>query len=240
MAETQTQTNPPGPNDPHDPTKQDVAMASAGSSPYTDSPMDPEGQVAQEAQQAEGQGAGLPENMVPKPGIGIEGEFTVWEGRYSMKNFVGGLILRLLATGAWFVLAYFTWAQGAISQPLQMLAIITAVLLGLYWLALVWRVVKARFSHFYRLTNKRLFVWSGIFKRRLDQLELVKVNDVYTSEPSLWHRWFKVGTVVVESSEEQLPMTYLNGVNQPVQVMDTVWHTSRAEREGHTVRVDEV
>ena len=238
MAETQTHTT--GPNDPNDPPMQDVAVASAGTAPYSDSPMDPEGRVAQEAQQAEGEAAGLPDSMIPKPGIGLEGEFPVWEGRYSLKNFVGRLIFRLIVTGAWFVLAYFTWGRGEISKPLQMLAIIAAGLLVVYWLALGWQVFRARFSHFYRLTNKRLFVWSGIFRRRLDQLELVKVNDVRTSEPSLWHRWFGVGTVVVESSDESYPVTYLTGVNNPVEVMDTVWHTSRAEREGHTVRVDQV
>jgi hypothetical protein len=252
MAETQNRT--PGPNDSDDLSMNQVAVAAPGGAsyveaprveaprthPHNDTPLDPEGQVAEEAQQAEGEAAGLAPEEVPAPGVGLDGEFTIWEGRYSLRNFAGRMFSRLVMTVAWCVLAYYTWGRGQVSRPLEILAWITAGLLVLYWLGLLWQAVRARLSHFYRLTNKRLFVWTGVFRRRLDQLELVKVNDVYTSEPGLWHRWFKVGSVVIESSEERYPVTYLTGVDEPTKVMDTVWHTSRAEREGHTVRVDQV
>lgn len=176
-----------------------------------------------------------------QPGIGIEGEFIVWEGRYSYKNFLGRLILRVLASVAWFALAYWAWGRTAeAGHSLRIFAGITGVLVLLYWLQLLWRAVQARLSHYYRLTNKRLFVWSGVLQRRNDQLELVKVNDIYTRHPSLLNRLLNVGTVVIESQEESNPVVYLTGVDVPDQVMDTLWHTSRAERDGHTVRVDQV
>lgn len=178
---------------------------------------------------------------LPEPGIGLEGEFTVWEGRYSYKNFIGRLFFRVVASIAWFALAYWAWGRtDESSQSLRILATIVGVVVLLYWLHLLWQVFYARNSHFYRLTNKRLFVWTGVFQRRTDQLELVKVNDVYTRSPSILARMLNIGTVVIESQEEKLPMTYLTGVDMPEQVMDTVWHTSRAERDGHTVRIDQV
>lgn len=176
-----------------------------------------------------------------QPGIGIEGEFIVWEGRYSYKNFLGRLILRVLASVAWFALAYWAWGRTAeAGHSLRIFAAITGVLVLLYWLQLLWRVIQARLSHYYRLTNKRLFVWTGVLQRRNDQLELMKINDIYTRHPSLLNRILNVGTVVIESQEERNPIVYLTGVDVPDQVMDTVWHTSRAERDGHTVRVDQV
>lgn len=183
--------------------------------------------------------AGAPDPSLP--GIGVEGEFTVWEGRYSLKNFLGRLTLRSIATIAWLALAYYAWGEPAQDRgAMRVLAGIAGGLLVLWWLQLGWQVFYARYSHFYRLTNRRLFVWTGIFRRRIDQLELLKVKDVYIKHDSLLQRVLGVGTVVVESSEEKLPTTYLLAVDQPDGVMDTVWHTSRAERDGKTVRVDDV
>jgi len=45
-------------------------------------------------------------------GAGAEGEETVWEGRYSLKNFLGRIAFRALLTVAWIVLAAFTWGYG--------------------------------------------------------------------------------------------------------------------------------
>ncbi len=174
-------------------------------------------------------------------GVGVEGEFTVWEGRYSLKNFLGRLVLRSVVTFAWLGLAYYAWGEPAQGRTaIQLLAGIAGVALLLWWVQFGWQVVYARYSHFYRLTNRRLFVWTGIFRRRIDQLELLKVKDVYIKHDSLLQRMLGLGTVVIESSEEKLPTTYLLSVDQPDSVMDTVWHTSRAERDGKTLRVDDV
>ncbi|HEX8201115.1 MAG TPA: PH domain-containing protein [Isosphaeraceae bacterium] len=179
----------------------------------------------------------------PNPGVGIEGEFSVWEGRYSMKNFFGRFVFRTLLTIAWIVLAVRAWAWGDASTtttPVQGITIFLGIVLVLYWLYLGWQVLGARFGHYYRLTNRRLFVSTGIFNRRRDQVELLSVKDVFTRQPSLFHRWFSVGTVVIESSEQKLPVTYLTGVDDPKAVMDKVWHCARAEREGKAVQIDNV
>jgi hypothetical protein len=175
-----------------------------------------------------------------EPGIGLEGEFVVWEGRLSLKNFVGRFVLRVLASVGWIVLAYFAYGRGEVEAFWNPLAIVAGIAVLAFWLQLGWRVFYARAGHFYRLTNKRLFVWSGVFRRRVDQLELLNVDDVFVQHKSLFARMLHVGTVVIEASEERSPLTYLVGVDEPEKVMDTVWHTSRAEREGHTVRVDRV
>jgi len=68
---------------------------------------------------------------------------------------------------------------------------------------------------------------------------LLRINDVYTKQ-TLIGRWLSVGTVVVVSSEAQLPMVYLAGVDDPKSVMDLIWHYARSERDRRSVKVDQV
>jgi hypothetical protein len=56
----------------------------------------------------------------------------------------------------------------------------------------------------------------------------------------LFSRLLNVGTVVIESSEERLPVHYLTGVNDPKSLMDLIWHHARKERDLRGVKVDEV
>ncbi len=170
-------------------------------------------------------------------GAGAEGEETVWEGRYSLKNFLGRIAFRALLTVAWIVLAAFTWGYG--HEDIWVLTALAGVVVVVLWAALIYRIVQARYGHFYRLTTRRLFVSTGLFNRRRDQVELIKVSDVYTQQ-KLIERWLSVGTVVIKSSEAALPTSYLAGVDDPKEVMNTVWHYARAERDHRSVMVDRV
>ena len=170
-------------------------------------------------------------------GVGVEGEVVEWEGRYSMKNFIGRLLGMVILSGMWLWLGYEVWFGSR--GNLQVLAYATGGVLGLMWLALLTRIMRARFGHYYELTNRRLFVATGIFRRRRDQMELLRVQDVYVQE-NLMGRIMKVGTVVVVSSEPQFPLLYLAGVNDPKAVMDLVWHHARAERDRRSVKVDQI
>ncbi|MEJ7636862.1 MAG: PH domain-containing protein [Singulisphaera sp.] len=169
-------------------------------------------------------------------GAGVEGEETVWEGRYAMKNFLGRIAFRVLLTVAWIVLAGYTWGYG--HEKIQILTILAGIALVLIWVALFYRIAQARYGHYYRLTTRRLFVSTGLYKRRRDQVELIKVSDVFT-EQKLIERWLAVGTVVVKSSEAASRRATW-GVNDPKEVMNIVWHYARAERDHRSVMVDRV
>jgi len=90
------------------------------------------------------------------------------------------------------------------------------------------------------LTNRRLFVSTGIIHRRLDMMELMRIKDVFTRQQSLLERGLGLGTVVVVPSEKEIPTFYLAGVDDPQEVMDLVWHHTRAERDQRSVKVDSV
>jgi len=184
------------------------------------------------------QSAGQGESADPFGGTGVEGEVIVWEATYSKRNFIGRTITRIVLTLAWVVLATYTWGDGHENRATLTWAAGLVVLL--LWLALIVRVLQARYSHFYRLTNRRLFVSAGIFNRRRDMMELLTVKDVFTRQQSLFDRWLGLGTVVVVPNEKEIPTFYLTGVDDPKQVMDLIWHHARSERDHRSIKVDHV
>jgi len=154
-----------------------------------------------------------------------------------MKNFLGRLILRTLLTIGWMALAVYTW--GYSDGSLAALTIISGLVLGVLWIMIIYRIIQARFGHYYRLTTRRLFISTGLMRRRRDMMELLRVKDVFTRQ-SLMERWLSLGTVVVVCSDRDLPTFYIAGVDDPKRVMDLIWHHARAEREGRSVIIDNV
>jgi membrane protein YdbS with pleckstrin-like domain len=174
----------------------------------------------------------------PAEGAGVDGELSVWEARYSKRNFIGRISFRVVLTIAVGVLAYYTWAAG--HDDLAFVSWIAIGVAALLWVGLIYRMIQAHYSHYYRLTNRRLFVSTGIINRRRDMLELLRVKDVFARQQSLLERWMSLGTVVVEPNDKSLPTFYLAGVDDPKEVMDLIWHHARAERDHRSVKVDSV
>jgi membrane protein YdbS with pleckstrin-like domain len=175
-------------------------------------------------------------------GVGTEGETTVWTGGYSLKNFIPRIVVRIALTAVWLVL--LSYLGDAAHYPgkwdWSMFVWLTGAALALYWIMLCWQMILARMGHRYELTNRRLFVDTGVFRHRRDQMELLRVQDVYVKQQGLFYRLLNLGTVVIESSEERLPVHYLPGVSDPNAVMDRIWHYARMERDLRSVKVDQV
>ena len=216
-----------------------LTTGSAGATPAFDEALTP-GSIstprgtdgaAENAASAEG-------NADPATGTGVDGEIAIWEARYSKRNFIGRVTWRVLATIATSVLAYNAWVRG--QQDLATLAKIAIGAVVLAWVGLIYRIVQAHYSHYYRLTNRRLFVSTGVVNRRRDMMELLRVKDVFTRQQSLLERWLVLGTVVVVPNEKDLPTFYLAGVDDPKQVMDLIWHHARSERDERSIHVDDV
>ncbi|AGA25733.1 PH domain-containing protein [Singulisphaera acidiphila] len=175
---------------------------------------------------------------VATQGAGIEGEEVVWEARYAMRNFMGRIAFRAFLTVAWLAFAGYAWGYRA-ENDLGWLAVTAGVLVGLLWLALIYRMLQAHFGHHYRLTTRRLFVSTGLMRRRRDMMELLCVKDIFTRQ-TLIERWLSLGTVVVVSSAHDLPVFYVTGVQDPKEVMDLIWHHARSERDHRSVKVDNI
>ena len=94
----------------------------------------------------------------------LEAEETLWEGRYSLKNFVGRALVGGALTVVWIALASATWGFGRTS--LAFLSYLVGFVLLFFWIATGFKLLRAERSHHYRLTTRRLFVTTGLFHRR--------------------------------------------------------------------------
>ena len=171
-----------------------------------------------------------------EPSIGIEGEKTLWEGRYSAKNFLGRGIVGAFFLLAWMALAMATWGLG---YNLAFLAYGTGAAVLLYCCFTGFKFIRARRNYEYRLTSRRLFLTTGILQRRVDQVELVRIKDLFVQQ-TLVSSWLDLGTVILVSSEQTLPKAVLLGIEEPQRVRDLIWHHSRLERDQRTSEVNQV
>jgi Bacterial PH domain len=192
-------------------------------------------------------GAVIVPPVAPQPdeaetsGPGIEGEETVWEGHYSGRNFIGRVLFGGLLVALWIVLAFNRWwgVHGEQAGGWSFWTIAGALIVIGYLANLGYRYLRAYRGHHYRLTNRRLFVTTGFFNRRVDQVELLHIKDVYIQQ-SMIGDWLRIGNVVVISSEQTLPKAYLLGIDDPRRIMDLIWHHMRLEQSTKTDRVNPV
>ena len=155
----------------------------------------------------------------------VEDEETLWEGRYSSKNFLGGRCCGGLFVLTVLALALATWGFG--HPDLAFLTYMTGIGVALYCLVLGFKFFRARRNHYYRLTTRRLFLTTGLFQRRVDQVELVRVKDLFVRQ-SLIGSWLNMGTVILISSEQTLPKAILLGIEEPSACCDLIWQHTQA------------
>jgi hypothetical protein len=167
----------------------------------------------------------------------VEDEETLWEGRYSAKNFLGRAICAGLFLCAWIVLALATWGFGY--PALAWLTYGSGAAIVVYWFTLAFKFFRVRRNHYYQLTTRRLFLTTGLFHRRVDQVELVRIKDLFVQQ-NLVGAWLDVGTVILISSEETLPKAHLLGIEEPQRIRDLIWGNSRIERDTRTSEVNPV
>lgn len=228
--------NTPKGTNPFEPTRL-ITTTSGQNGAVADALYPPQGPVPSGTTPAEVNAMERGAGASPTTGPGVEGEQVLWEATYSMKNFLGRIAFRVALTIAWVALAVETWGRG--NGNLSPITIGLGVALVVLWVMLVYRMAQARYGHFYRLSNRRLFVSTGLMRRRRDQMELLRVKDVYTRQ-SLVERWLSLGTVIVISSEKEMPTFYITGVDDPKQVMDLIWNAARSERDHRSTNIHSV
>jgi uncharacterized membrane protein YdbT with pleckstrin-like domain len=91
----------------------------------------------------------------------------------------------------------------------------------------------------YELTTQRLRKTSGIFTRKLDELELYRVKDSTLEQPFLL-RFFGLGNVTVVSSDATLPLVQIAAVNDAYEMREKLRLAVESERDRKRVREMEV
>ena len=91
----------------------------------------------------------------------------------------------------------------------------------------------------YALSEDRLFLSTGFFSIKDDEVLLYRVRDITTSR-SLWQRLFGVGTIIVASSDRTMPTLVLKNVKDPVMVKELLHEQVEVMKLRRRVRVGEI
>jgi hypothetical protein len=92
----------------------------------------------------------------------------------------------------------------------------------------------------YKLTNERLIITRGFISKRIEEIELYRVNDV-SMKQSIMERMFGLGDVRLETTDATTPESQVHDVQNPERVKDLIRQAARSERQRRRVLLrDEV
>jgi membrane protein YdbS with pleckstrin-like domain len=105
-------------------------------------------------------------------------------------------------------------------------------------LYLAWRLFYLTRSVAYRLTSQRLFIQIGLIGRKQEEIELFRITDV-SLEQTPMERILRIGTILVNSTDESMPLARLENVPDPGRHKDILRDAYRAARTREGMRAGE-
>lgn len=196
--------------------------------------------------QQEGQGF-LPKGGAAGPGPAGEEEDVerdIWEGSRSWKKFLLYYVLACIVIIGGIVVA-LTFDDSRLkdipylkdielvreyTETVVGYAKFLPLLIGIFVLVAV--LLKTFvFTHKirYRLTNERFFVIKGILSKEVEEVELIRVNDVTMKQGAI-DRMLGIGTVTMISNDETAPRIVLAGIPDPEGVKEHIRKASAKRR----------
>ena len=174
-------------------------------------------------------GGAAPEPALTAPAPSSqEPEEELWKGRCSIKAWGHLWILWVLWMGG-LVFAYFKIRPESGYTGIGHSAYLA--LAGLPFLFILWSWLSEWLGTRYRLTNYRLFKETGILSRSMNELELLRVDDVSVRQ-NIIQRIFNVGIVtVISPTDATEPRLELRGIQNPVEVKEQIRTHVRKRRE---------
>ena len=91
----------------------------------------------------------------------------------------------------------------------------------------------------YAVSEDRLFLSTGFFTIRDEEVLLYRIRDINTSR-TLWQRICGVGTVTVISSDKSMPTLELKNVKNPLEVKEMLHSQVEEMKRQRRVRVGEI
>lgn len=163
-------------------------------------------------------------------------ERVLWEGRLSWKAY--GIWFLLLVALAIAFLVYFILQLIKGNANVKWIGYAELIVwLGLD-IYLTLKVLKLILSCKYRVTTQRLFIERGIISRTVDEIELVRVDDV-TVHQGLFGRLFNVGDVTVVSTDASDAQLLMRGIEDPVGVKEKIREYTQKRRK-KTLNIERV
>ena len=91
----------------------------------------------------------------------------------------------------------------------------------------------------YSLSKDRLFIDTGLFNLNEEEILLYRVLDV-ALKLSFWQRIFRVGSVIVKSSDQSTPVLEIRNINKPKEVKELIYKYSEEMKMARRIRVGEI
>ena len=171
---------------------------------------------------------------VPSAPAAVGPEEELWRGRPSLKVFAPWWALWFLGLVVLGVI-HFAWIPKS-HRGADGLMILYAVILGVPALWIFWSYLVDRFTIRYRLTTQRIFKEVGLIRRNVNEVELIRVDDVSVSQGIL-QRVFNVGKVTVISTDSTDPRLEIDGIENPLQVKEQIRTHMKKSRSGSTLNI---
>jgi uncharacterized membrane protein YdbT with pleckstrin-like domain len=152
---------------------------------------------------------------------GSQAEQELWRGSYSPKAMYGNWFLALLATLIAAVISV------VLPTPITWLA--AGVIVVVLWLVMAVQYLIERWSVGYTLTTQRFIHQRGIFRRVINRIEVIDIDDV-TVEQGFVERMFGVGTIKLLSSDTSDPTLLLRGIDDAKRIAAMIDDVRRDER----------
>lgn len=171
------------------------------------------------------QDAPAPLPTLPSPSSPPPPEQEVWKGRISAWSFAHWWLLYVLQLvgQAYLHLSGFFPLEGWMAYAHAVLA--AAIPAWVFW-----KTLAAKLTVRYRLTTHRFFKEVGLLHRKVNELELVRVDDVSVSQ-NLLQRIFDVGRVTVFSNDATDPRLEIEGVEHPIELKEMIRKNARTWRD---------
>ncbi len=158
-----------------------------------------------------------------------EPEQELWKGRYSGK-----------AQGHWWFLWFvampglvYLWFRIPLEvqkKPYTLWVFVVAAVVPVVCILWSWLIRKLTMK--YRLTNYRLFREIGFLSRHINEVELVRVDDVSVRQ-NILQRIFNVGVITVIAPHDQTePHMEMIGIENPIEVKEMIRTNVRRRRQG--------
>ena len=91
----------------------------------------------------------------------------------------------------------------------------------------------------YRMSEDRLFLSTGFFTTRDDEVLLYRVRDISLTI-TLWQRIFGVGTVTIISSDKTMPTLVLKNIKQPRMIKEKIHQQVEEMKIRRRMRIGEI
>ena len=91
----------------------------------------------------------------------------------------------------------------------------------------------------YSLSKDRIFINTGLFNLNEEEILLYRVLDV-SLKLSFWQRIFRVGSVIVKSSDQSTPVLEIRNVKKPKEVKELIYKHSEEMKIARRIRVGEI